>query len=139
MRYGQPILRAAVAAVFGLNMQPAAWAQDAVVQAVEPGRCGDFVRWIDLLLSPQPPKVSDRGDFLREKVPTGRCDVDAVRKAARSSKYFRFSIKDKDELSESFRFANETLVGYFSIDLKSMEVPKLSAVIHVKKVEEDYR
>lgn len=120
----------------GLSVQPAAWAQ-AVTQTVEPGRCGDFVAWIDLLMSPQPPKVKYRAEFLRQHVPTGKCDVEAVREAARSSKYFRHSQKVKK--SESFRFVNDTLVADFAIDLQTMEIPVMSASIHVKKTEADFQ
>ncbi|CAN7617674.1 hypothetical protein LJR235_004578 [Pararhizobium sp. LjRoot235] len=137
MSYRQQVWSAAVAAALGLTLQPIAWAQDTVTQTVEPGRCRDFVAWIDLLMSPQPPKVKYRVEFLRQHVPTGKCDVEAVREAARSSKYFRHS--QKVEKSEAFRFASDTLVADFAIDLQTREIPVMSTSIHVKKTEADYQ
>lgn len=89
MSYRQHLWSAAVAAALGLSMQPVAWAQDAVAQAVEPGRCGKFVAWIDLLLSPQPPKVSNRVD-----TPAIRLDVTG-----------RFDHRNSDKMFSEFEFA----------------------------------
>ncbi|OWW01867.1 hypothetical protein ATY81_23225 [Rhizobium sp. R72] len=130
------------AAFAGLSMQLAVgWAQEAVAQDVASRRCAnemkDFVATIDLLMSSQSPNVEHRTDFLREKVPTGKCDVEVVRESARHSKYFLYS--RKGETSESFRFASETLVATFWIDLRIMEIPGDSPVIHVKKTEGDFQ
>lgn len=135
------IVSAAVAAALSLSMQPSAWAQDTVTQTVEPGRCSkemaDVVAAIDVMMFRERANIDGYTEALREKLPKGPCDIEAIRAAAKSSPHFRWHKIFRT--SETFRFVSKELVAEFWVDLKTMEIPNLGIEIHVKKTEDDYQ
>lgn len=141
MSYRQQVWSAAVAAALGLSMQPAAWAQDKVIQTVEPGRCSreveSVVATIDAMMFRERPNINGYTEALREKLPKGPCDIEAIRAAAKSSPHFRWHKILRT--SETFRFVSKDLVADFWVDLKTKEMPNLGIQIHAKKTEADYQ
>ncbi len=141
MNYRQQVWSAAVAAALGLSMQRAAWAQDKVFQTVEPGRCSgeveNVVATIDAMMFRERPNIDGYTEALREKLPNGPCDIEAIRAAAKSSPHFRWHKIFRT--SETFRFVSKDLVADFWVDWKTKEIPNLGIQIHAKKTEADYQ
>lgn len=135
-----PLAKDFLAALTVASTLSATWGLNAGAQTVDPGRCSkeiaDIVATIDALMSQAKPSTWGYIKILREKLPEGPCDIDAIRTIVKRSPYFHWH--KAAENSEMFRFSSKYLVSDFWIDLQTKAIPKKGINIRVKKVEGDY-
>ncbi|SCW87370.1 hypothetical protein SAMN02927900_05925 [Rhizobium mongolense subsp. loessense] len=118
----------------------ATWGTNAGAQTVERGRCSkevaDIVATIDALMFQAKPSIRGYTKLLREKLPNGPCDVDAIRTIVKQSPHFHWHKVLKS--GEMFRLSSKYLVSDFWIDLNTREIPSKGINVRVKKDEVDF-
>ena len=110
---------------------------------VEVGRCAKETAFIVLAME----KILSQGNLvgvddsfrksLAGNFPKGKCDLSAVRKVLKGSKYFH-SDKFYDGGGEEFRLSSNDVVSGFYADTKTNEILRNSIYIRIKKTYGDY-